>query len=233
MKPSPHLLRLSGAAFQKWVWLSTTKYCSPSFSYMGLLSPQWLLDRLQVESQVLGGVLGIGEQQHPIVKDDHTPIVGAHDLLEVVVAEVVPTERLRELFVVEVDPPHAVDPDHRRQVGDGDALLAAHDVGDDVPDLVVHEGDARLVGRAAVRRERGHDGTSVVVSSPMSPSRLDWRSRERSSESSKRTTFSEICDQIGCSCRAAAIASSDQLRSQPWSTSRFASPCASSSTSMR
>src|ERR671921_2002769 len=115
MNPSPHLLRFSGLAFQKCVCPSTTKYCSPSFSYMGLPSPRWLLDRLQVEPEVLGGVLGVGEQQHPIVTDDHTPIVGAHDLLEVVVAEVVPPERLGKLLVVEVHLPDPVDADHRGQ----------------------------------------------------------------------------------------------------------------------
>src|SRR5215210_6105118 len=29
----PYLLRLSGPAFQRWTWPSTTKYFSPSFSY--------------------------------------------------------------------------------------------------------------------------------------------------------------------------------------------------------
>jgi hypothetical protein len=71
--------------------------------------------------------------------------VGAHDLLEVVVAEVVPAERLGDLLVVEVDLVSAVDADHRGQVGDGHAVLAAHDVGDHVADLVVHQRDARHV----------------------------------------------------------------------------------------
>ena len=36
MKPSPYLfLVFSSLASQKWVWPSTTKYFSPSFSYMG------------------------------------------------------------------------------------------------------------------------------------------------------------------------------------------------------
>src|SRR3954451_17436814 len=102
MNPSPSRLRFSGLASQKCVCPSTMKYCSPSFSYMKLPSPRGLLDRLQVEPDVLGGVLGIGEQQHAVVEDDHTPIVGAHDLLEVIVAEVVPPEGLGELHVVEV-----------------------------------------------------------------------------------------------------------------------------------
>src|SRR4051812_32133130 len=120
MNPSPSLFRFSGLASQKCVCPSTTKYCSPSFSYICSPSPRGLLDRLQVEPDVLGGVLRVGEQQHSVVEDDHTPIVGAHDLLEVVVAEVVPAQRLGDLLVVEVDLVHAVDADHRRQLRDGD-----------------------------------------------------------------------------------------------------------------
>jgi hypothetical protein len=63
---------------------------------------------LEVEPDVLGGVLRVGEQHHTIVEDDHTPIVGGHDLLEVVVAEVVPPEGFGELGIVEVDLTDAV-----------------------------------------------------------------------------------------------------------------------------
>src|SRR3954462_9878985 len=104
--------QFSGLASQKWRWLSKTKYFSPSFSYIWLL----LLDRLQVEPDVLGGVLRVGEQQHSVVEHHHTPVVRGHDLFEVVVAEVVPAERLGDLGVVEVDLADAVDADHRRQL---------------------------------------------------------------------------------------------------------------------
>src|SRR3954453_24138331 len=118
MNPSPYLLRFSGRASQKGGCPSTTKYWRPSFSYMQLL----LLDRLEVEVDVLGCVLRVGEQQHAIVEHHHTPVVGAHDLLEVVVAEVVPAERFRDLLVVEVDLVHAVNTDHGRQLRDGHIL---------------------------------------------------------------------------------------------------------------
>ena len=49
------------------------KYFSPSFSYMQLL----LSTGLEVEADVLGRVLRVGEQHDPIVEDHHTPVVGA------------------------------------------------------------------------------------------------------------------------------------------------------------
>src|SRR4029079_15747069 len=169
-----------------------------------------------------------------VVEDDHTPIVGAHALLEVVVAEVVPPEGLGDLLVVEVDLVLAVDADHRREIGDLDPLLAAHDVGDDVAHLVVHQGDAGHVRRAAVLSAKvAHDLTSCGVSSPMSLTMLSRRPRERSRDSSKRMTFSEICDQIGCSWRAAAKACADQSSSQRCMVCLFSVPCFSSSASMR
>src|SRR3954465_9025176 len=127
--------QFAGLASQKCRWLSKMKYFSPFFSYIQDL----LLNRREVEVDVLGRVLRVGEQQHAIVEHDHTPVVGAHDLLEVVVAEVVPAQGLRDLLVVEVDLVLAVDADHRRQFRDADAVLAAHHVGDDVADLVVHQ----------------------------------------------------------------------------------------------
>src|SRR3954453_11403411 len=186
MNPSPYLLRFSGRASQKGGCPSTTKYWRPSFSYMHRL----LLDRLEVEVDVLGCVLRVGEQQHAIVEHNHTPVVGAHDLLEVVVAEVLPAQRLRDLLVVEVDLVDAVDADHRRQLGDDDVLLVAHDVGDDVADLVVHQRHARLVGGRVVRSELGHAATSVGAPRPSAPVTSVKRPRERSKESSNRTTFS-------------------------------------------
>src|SRR3954452_22167816 len=194
--------QFAGLASQKCRWLSMTKYFSPSFSYMSSL----LLDRLKVEPDVLRRVLRVREQRDPIVEDNHTPVVRGHDLLEVVVAEVVPAERLGDLLVVEVDAVGAVHADHRRQLGHPHAVLAAHDLGDDVADLVVHERDARHVRRRAVGDELGHAVTSLGASRPISPSRVSIRARERSKESSKRITLSDSCDQIGCIVRPAATA---------------------------
>ena len=80
-------------------------------------------------------------------------------------------ERLGDLLVVELDPVGAVDADHRRQLGDRHALLAAHHVGDHVADLVVHQRDAGHVRRRPVRDELGHACTSLGASRPMSPSK--------------------------------------------------------------
>ena len=67
------MTQFSGLASQKCRWLSKMKYFSPSFSYMQLL----LLDDLEVEVDVLGGVLRVGEHHDAIVEDNHTPVVGA------------------------------------------------------------------------------------------------------------------------------------------------------------
>ena len=116
---------------------------------------------------------GLANSNDAIVEDNHTPVVGAHDLFEVVVAEVLPAERLRDLLVVEVDLVDAVDADHRGQLGDRDVLLAAHHVGDDVADLVVHQRHAGPVGgRADPTVNCAHAVTSFGVSRPRSPSRL-------------------------------------------------------------
>src|SRR5262249_5319863 len=194
-----------------------------------LVHPDLLLNGREVEVDVLGRVLRVGEQHDAIVEHDHAPVVGAHDLLEVVVAEIVPPEGLRDLLVVEVDLVLAVDADHRRQLGDGHVGLAAHHVRDDVADLVVHQRDAAHVGGRAVLRELRHAATPFGAWIPRSPARLSKRSRERSNESSKRTTFSDSCDQIGCRLRAALTAAGVYVSSQPCMTARLASPCSSSS----
>src|SRR5262245_31096627 len=103
------------------MWLSTTKYLLPSFSYT--CPPQenrlgWVRDRsarLQVEADELGGVLRVGEHDRPVVLVDHPAVVGRHVLLELGRVEVAGllTEGLGDLVVVEVHPVDAVDPDHR------------------------------------------------------------------------------------------------------------------------
>src|SRR4051812_48379977 len=76
--------QLSGPAFQKCMWLSTTKYFSPFFSYT--TTP--LLGNGQVEPKVFGGVLGIGDQDRPVVGVDHAAVVRRHVLLELGLVEV-------------------------------------------------------------------------------------------------------------------------------------------------
>src|SRR3954451_10634860 len=86
------------------------------------------LQCLEVEADVLGGVLGIGEHDRAVVLVDHAAVVGRHALLEVGGAErpLLLAERLGELVVEEVHPGVGVDADHRRQVGHRDAGLVAH-----------------------------------------------------------------------------------------------------------
>ena len=91
-------------------------------------------DGLEVEVDVLGRVLGVGEHDRPVVEVDHPPVVGGHVLLEL--GGVEPALLLAEGLVVdigvdEVDPADGVDADHRRQVRDGDVVLAAPSRRDD------------------------------------------------------------------------------------------------------
>ena len=62
------------------------KYFSPSFSYtvppqLGLVVADPLVG-CEVESDVLGGVLGVGEHDRPVVLVDHPAVVRGHVLLE-------------------------------------------------------------------------------------------------------------------------------------------------------
>src|SRR6266536_4463570 len=115
---------------------STMKYFSPFFSYMtsslvfrligmssgpGAAVPRtgaaWVvLVRGQVEADVLGGVLGTGEQDRLVVEVDHPAVVGGADLLEDRAVEL-RAERVGQLGVVEVEQADAVDADHRRVLG--------------------------------------------------------------------------------------------------------------------
>src|SRR4051794_12507910 len=204
------------------------KYRSPSCSYTSGLP-----DHLEVEADVLGRVLGIGEHEDAVVEHDHASVVRRHDLLEVVLAEVGPAEGVGDLLEVEVDLPDAVDPDHRGQLADRDVRLVGHHLGDHVADLVVHQRHAGLVGGRAVRVELGHETISLGISSVRSSSRSAIRVRERSSESSKRTAFSDTWDQIGWSCRAAARLTGVHSASHCCMSARFAAPCSGSSASIR
>src|SRR6476661_9647462 len=222
------------------MWLSTTKYFSPSFSYM--CPPRgspWmrgggsrlLLEGRQVEADVLRGVLGIGEHDRPVVLVDHPAVVRRHVLLELrgVVVALLLSQGLGDLVVVEVHPVDAVDADHRGQPGDGDALLGAHHLGDDGTHLVVHQGDAALVRGGVVGLERTLGGrvrrlgrlvathwvSSFGMSRPRSARMPLNRLLARSRPSSNRGGLASGCDQIGCSSRAAVRHLGTQFESQP------------------
>src|SRR5262249_2457633 len=97
----------------------------------------------QVEAQVVGRILRVGEHDRLVVQVDHPAVVRRHVLLElgrVEVARVI-TERLGDLVVVDLEHAHAVDADHRGQVGDLDVVLLRQDLSYDGPDLVVHQGE--------------------------------------------------------------------------------------------
>src|SRR5207302_891469 len=129
MKPLPYLLAwFSGLPSQKWIWPSTMKYRSPSFSYTSGLPS--LSDRLKIEAEVLGGVLGVGEKQGAVVEVDHAPVVGGHDLFEVGLGELALSvaQGLADLVEVELHAAPGVDPDHRQELGDRDVGLGPHDL---------------------------------------------------------------------------------------------------------
>src|SRR6476661_4376291 len=214
------------------MWLSTTKYFSPSFSYM--CPPRgspWmrgggsrlLLEGRQVEADVLRGVLGIGEHDRPVVLVDHPAVVRRHVLLELGRVEVARfiAERLGDLVVVELERARAVDADHRGQVGDLDVVLLSQELGDDGPDLVVHQrepGHVRggVVGlvRALGVLEGGHWASSFGASRLTSLRMPANRFLAASSESSKRGGLASGSDHSDCIVRAAASARPVQVDSQ-------------------
>src|SRR4051794_1678559 len=91
------------------MWVSTTKYFSPSLSYT--LSPR---SRREVEAEPPGRVLGVGEHDRPVVLVDHRAVPGGPGLLELrrVYAAGVLAERLGDLVVADVHAVHHVHPDH-------------------------------------------------------------------------------------------------------------------------
>src|SRR6202034_1956922 len=105
------------------------KYFSPSLVYTSASSAR----RGEVEAEVLGGVLGVGEHDGPVVLVDHPAIVGGHVLLEVgrVEPALFLAGGLGELVVDKVHPSDRVAPYHRRQVSHLDVVLPGHDLGDD------------------------------------------------------------------------------------------------------
>ena len=167
----------------------------------------------QVEAEVLGRVLGIGEQDRPVVGVDHPAVVRRHVLLELGLVEVAGllAERLGDLVVDDVHPADRVDPDHRRQRRHGHVVLVTHHLGDDRADLVVHQREAAPVGRGAVGLERalvdclerGHCANSFGSSRPSEARMPLNRLLTRSRPSSNRGGFASGCDHSGCSVRAA------------------------------
>src|SRR5215213_1792111 len=116
------------------MWLSTTKYFSPSFSYTappvcsGRVRLVWTEGSgagRQVEAQEVGGVLRVGEHDRPVVLVDHAAVVSGHALLELgrVEPALLLAGGLVDLGVDDVEAPDAVHPDHRRQVGHRDVRL--------------------------------------------------------------------------------------------------------------
>src|ERR1700722_345099 len=173
--------------------------------------------RNQVEAEEIGGVFRVGEHDGPVVLVDHPAVVGGHVLLELGGVEEARllAERLGDLVVVDVHPPDGIHPDHRRQVAHGHVRLGCHDLCDDSADLGVHQREAALVGRGAVRLERRLGG--------LEPGRCHWLSSFGTSRwssvtmpenrflaasrlSSKRGGLTSVCDHSGWSLRAASMA---------------------------
>src|SRR5437660_9955938 len=134
------------------MWPSTTKYFSPFFSYTVSPPCQVYLGRLprsgevplrggggEVEAQVVGRVLRIGEHDGPVVGVDHPAVVGGHALLELGGVEVAGllAQGLGDIVIDEVKPAGPVHPDHRWQVGHPDAAQFGEDLVHDHADLVV------------------------------------------------------------------------------------------------
>src|SRR6478609_3355890 len=173
----------------------------------------------------LGGFLEVAEHDGPVIHVDHLAVVRGHVLLELggVVEAGLLAERLGNVVVDEVHPADAVDPDHRRQVGDRDVLLAVHDLGHDDPDLVVHQRHAGFAGRGVVGlvgafgglEGPGHLFSSSGVWSPRSDTIPANRLLARSRESSKRGGLASGWLHSGCSVRAASRHSGTQSDSHP------------------
>src|SRR5215813_1641262 len=213
------------------MWPSTTKYFSPFFSYtvsppcQAVSRPAASLrrHRLEVEAEVVRGVLRVGEHDRPVVGVDHPAVVGGHVLLELGLVERAGllAQRLGDLVVDDLHPADRVDPDHGRQVRHLHVGLRPHDHGDHRAYLVVHQGEAAPVGRGAVgleralrRLERGHCansfGTSRLSAVTIPVKRLLAASRP----SSNRGGLASGCDHSGCIVRAAARARGTQVASQ-------------------
>src|SRR5882757_661131 len=224
--------QFAGLASQKWECPSTTKYFTPSLTYT--LPPTGSSGAgHEIEVEVFGGVLGIGEHDGPVVLVDHAPVVGGHALLEL--GRVEPTLFLAgglvDLAVHEVHAADRVDPDHRVQRQHGDVALGGHHLGHDRADLVVHQGEAAHVGRGVVllvralgRLEHSHWPSSFGGVSSRSDRIALNRLLARSRPSSKRGGLASGCDHSGCSVRAAWMQRGTQVSSHCCISLRFSAP---------
>src|SRR4029077_14063873 len=100
----------------------------------------------QVEAEGVGRLLPVGEHDRLVVEVDHPAVVRGHVLLELGRVEVARfiAERLGDLVVVELERARAVDADPRGQVSYLDVVLLRQDLGNDGPDLVVHQREPGL-----------------------------------------------------------------------------------------
>src|SRR5216683_2002558 len=109
------------------MWPSTTKYFSPFVRTRCLLAgwvecfltaatstPGLRRYRGQVEAEVIGRVLGVGEHDRAVIGVDHPAVVGGHVFLELGLVEGAGllAQCLGDLVVDDVHPADRVDPDH-------------------------------------------------------------------------------------------------------------------------
>src|ERR1700733_7660552 len=215
------------------MWLSTTKYFSPSFSYTvpprRAVNGWWRRGRLvrdggEVEVDVLGGVFRVREHDRLVVQVDHPPVVRGHVLLELRGVEVAGflAQGLGDLVVDDIHPADSVDPDHGRERRDRHIGLRTHDFRYNHADLIVHQRESAHVGSGVVGLVRafrdlecGHWASSFGTSRCRSPTMTAKRFLAASRPSSNRGGLESGCDQSGCRMRAAVIARGTQVDSQP------------------
>src|SRR5437588_347158 len=232
MNPLPYLLAwFSGLPSQKWIWPSTMKYRSPSFSYT--LRTPLLSDRLKIEAEVFGGILRVGEKQGAIVEIDHAPVMGGHDFFEVGLSELAlpVAQSFAELVEVELHGALGIDPDHRRELCDRDIGLGPHDLGNRIAILIVHDGASAHVRRCVVGFEVcGHLYTSFGAWRPKPAMRRSNRCLDASKASSNRITRCPGWDHRGWRWRAAVMLSGVHWSRYPCRVSLFPAPCSVSLT---
>src|SRR5436190_3139114 len=185
---------------------------------------------LEVESEIFGCALRIGEQHHPVVQGDHAPVVGRHDLLEGVLVELL-ANGLGQLIEVELDLVRGVDPNHRGKLPDAHIRLLTHHVGHGVADLVVHQRYAALIRGFAMERETvvfRHRSSSFGVVRFSSPRMLRTRSLARLNACSNVTALFPCSDQSGSSACAAVRVTGTHRASQSPKTRWLWSACCSS-----
>src|SRR5258708_31524259 len=211
------------------MWPSTTKYFSPFFWYTMppcrpiRCSPTSLRrSGRQVRAEIVRGVLGVGDEDCPVVGVDHPAVVRGHVLLEFRLVEIagILAQGLGDLVVDDLHPPGRVDADHRWQRHHPHVRLGGHDLRYDLAYLVVHQREAAPAGRGAVGLERalgglerGHWASSFVASRLSAVTIPVKRLLAASRPSSKRGGLASGCDHTGWSVRAAEIARGTQVAS--------------------